>query len=77
MLLMQNLCEEMHRYKKMFLMDTVEILVDATRIKNESDDQFFREKRISCTFGSNISLVIANVPLEIKHEHVAMSDIEL
>jgi hypothetical protein len=71
---MQMLCEEMHRYRKIFLMDIIEILMDATRKKIRLWKKLISQKKmISCTFGSNISLVIANVPLEIKHEQLALS----
>ncbi len=56
----------------MFLMDIIEIRMDATRLNNQVE---FCRKKISRTFGSNISLVIANVPFEIKHEQVALSDV--
>jgi hypothetical protein len=36
----------------------------------------FLKRKISFTSGSNISLVIANVPFEIKHEQIALSDIK-
>ncbi len=53
-------------------MDIIEIRMDATRLNNQVE--FWRKKN-SRTFGSNISLVIANVPFEIKHEQVALSDV--
>jgi hypothetical protein len=53
-------------------MDIIEIRMDATRLNNQVE---FCRKKISRTFGSNISLVIANVPFEIKHEQVALSDV--
>lgn len=56
-------------------MDTIEMSVNATR---KISREFIRGKaHVSHTSGSNISLVTANVPVEIKHEHIARSDIEL